>query len=77
MALASRNSDGNFKLGPPKSLGQGCSTTLVAALDPEIDGGAYLKDCNVAEPKPWARETEDVLNLWELSENLVGEKFEF
>ncbi|KAK4903841.1 hypothetical protein LTR49_026591 [Elasticomyces elasticus] len=62
-----------------KTLEQGCSTTLVAALDPSLTGksGAFLKDCAVATGilKPYARDEEKAANLWALSENLVGEKF--
>ncbi|KAK4901050.1 hypothetical protein LTR49_027343 [Elasticomyces elasticus] len=62
-----------------KTLEQGCSTTLVAALDPSLTGksGAFLKDCAVATGilKPYARDEEKAANLWALSEKLVGEKF--
>lgn len=70
-----------FKRDNPKSLEQGCSTTLVAALDPSIEeyNGAYLNHGDLSEstvkenfedPKEMKRK------LWELSEKLVGEKFE-
>jgi hypothetical protein len=75
-ALANATGDGEFKIESVKNLGQGCATTLVAALDPAINDGAYLRDCNISEPKSWAREEEDALKLWELSEKLVGENFE-
>jgi hypothetical protein len=76
VAMANATSNREFELDSPKNLGQGCATTLVAALDPAINDGAYLRDCNISEPKSWAREEEDALKLWELSEKLVGENFE-
>lgn len=68
-----------FVRDPVKTLEQGCSTTLVAALDPSIESvnGAYLRDGNVAkDPLPeFARGVENEEKLWRLSEELVGEKF--
>lgn len=66
-----------FEMPVDKTLQEGCSTTLVAALDPTIEPqtGAYLWDCNVREEQPWTAE-EDQEKLWELSEKLIGEKFE-
>jgi hypothetical protein len=65
-----------FKLEPEKSLQQGCATTLVAALDPSIESesGAYLWNGNVHDEQSWTAE-EDQQKLWELSEQLTGEKF--
>lgn len=75
--LATQNAGGELPPASLKNLEQGCSTTLVAALDPDMEDGAYLTDCNITEPKPWAKDDENVFKLWELSERLVGEKFEF
>jgi hypothetical protein len=60
----------------PKTLEQGCATTLVAVLDPEIEerSGAYLRDGDVAVDQPFP-EVEDQDKLWALSEKLVGERF--
>ncbi|KZV82663.1 NAD(P)-binding protein [Exidia glandulosa HHB12029] len=64
-----------------KTLSQGASTTLVAALDPNLgkeNNGRYMEDCHVAETKcegakrPGARD-----ELWALSEKLVGETFAY
>jgi hypothetical protein len=64
----------------PKTLQQGCATTLVAALDPSIEeySGAYLTDCNIAIDKaaPETKSEENAKRLWVESEKLVGEKFE-
>ena len=60
-----------------KSLQQGCSTTLVAALDPSISGqsGSYMEDCEIGKPESYAINKETAEQLWMLSEKLVGEKF--
>ncbi|KEF55673.1 uncharacterized protein A1O9_08423 [Exophiala aquamarina CBS 119918] len=64
-----------------KRLKQGCSTTLVAALDPNLpettSGGAnlFLDDCQFIEITPWAKDAGSAEQLWQLSENLVGQKF--
>ncbi|TLD19781.1 hypothetical protein PspLS_09530 [Pyricularia sp. CBS 133598] len=44
--------------------------------------GAYLVDCHVADPSvdfvmPWATSEVEAERLWKLSEELVGEKFEW
>ncbi|KAL9576206.1 MAG: hypothetical protein Q9212_007297 [Teloschistes hypoglaucus] len=63
----------------PKSLEAGCSTTLVAALDPSIktQSGAFLRDCAVVkEPlKPHADDPKCAKDLWALSEEIVGQEF--
>jgi hypothetical protein len=64
-----------------KTMQQGCSTTLVAALDPSIEGdsGAYLDDGDVAvnAPPDYLAVPENEERLWKLSEELVGEKFDW
>jgi NAD(P)-dependent dehydrogenase (short-subunit alcohol dehydrogenase family) len=67
---------------PMKTHSQGCATTLVAALDPNIAdmGGAYLADCRVDHDNLWAEYAKsgmDAEKLWRLSEKLVEEKFEY
>ncbi|KAL8965046.1 MAG: hypothetical protein Q9197_006697 [Variospora fuerteventurae] len=63
-----------------KNLEAGCSTILVAALDPSLksQSGAFLRDCNVVkEPlKPHADDPKCAKDLWSLSEDIIGEKFE-
>ncbi|KAK3202429.1 hypothetical protein GRF29_161g1116847 [Pseudopithomyces chartarum] len=61
-----------------KTLGQGVSTTIVAAFEPRIadQNGAYLADCQVEDtPEEWMKEPEGPDRLWKLSERLVGEEF--
>lgn len=68
---------------PAKTMEQGCSTTLVAALDDElesegVENGSYLMDCKVLPSegaRPWVRDEALAEKLWGLSEKLVGEKF--
>lgn len=64
-----------------KSLQQGASTTLVAALDPKLqkpgdDGrGYYLNDCQIGMAPAHAVDPVDAEKLWNISEDFVGEKF--
>ncbi|RYP11274.1 hypothetical protein DL765_007826 [Monosporascus sp. GIB2] len=60
-----------------KTLTQGASTTLVAALDPELpaQSPAYLANCQITKPFEYALEPDNAEKLWELSEQLVGQKF--
>ena len=67
-----------------KSVPQGAATTVWAATSPTLDahGGAYLENCSVAEPvddpdathgvRSWARDPDQAVRLWDLSEELVG-----
>ncbi|KFA72146.1 hypothetical protein S40288_07069 [Stachybotrys chartarum IBT 40288] len=46
----------------------------------EAHNGAYLTDCHVADPvadtvKPWGTSIAEARRLWDLSEELVGQKF--
>ncbi|KAH8807624.1 hypothetical protein F5884DRAFT_344288 [Xylogone sp. PMI_703] len=74
-----RMTGGSVKLEEKKTLQQGCSTTLVAALDPSITdkSGSVLADAAIKTDlvKPEALTSELVDTLWELSEKLVGQKF--
>ena len=64
-----------------KTLQQGCSTTLRAALDPALNDSEkiYLHDCQVkSDPgvvMEYALDKENARKCWELSEKMVGEKF--
>ncbi|KAF3175634.1 hypothetical protein TWF225_002859 [Orbilia oligospora] len=65
-----------------KSTDQGTSTTLVAALDPKLNDweksvGYYLVDCQFATPKAWAVNEDFGKRLWTLSEEIVGERFDY
>ena len=72
-----------LKRAKRKTLEQGCATTLVPSLDPGIAGqsGAYLDDCVIASddkaPPSYAQNIENARRLWDLSERLVGQKFDW
>jgi len=72
--------DPEFALDSPKTLQEGCSTSLVAVLDPSIErlSGGFLQDC-VIRPvlQDYAKGKENYDKLWALSEKLVGQKFDF
>jgi len=59
-----------------KTVQQGASTSLVAALDESLEGkgGAYLSDCNPAIPASWACNHEFAERLWVLTERIIEEK---
>ncbi len=64
----------------PKPLSASGSTTLVAALDPglEANSGALLQDCQVeTNIDDHAKGHEAAQRLWKLSNQLVGEHFEY
>lgn len=75
--------DSGGAMPPTKTLQQGCATTLRAALDPDLDPaeGVFLHDCQVTTDitvvAPWALDEQGAEKLWTLSEELVGERFEW
>lgn len=63
-----------------KTLDQGSATTLVAALDPKLSEDTsviYLNDCQVAEPAAHAKDPTTAERLWKLSEEIVGQAFDY
>ncbi|KAA1188984.1 SDR family NAD(P)-dependent oxidoreductase [Pseudohalioglobus sediminis] len=73
---------------PFKSVAQGSATSVWAATSPDLDGkgGLYLEDCHVAEPataeaeggvEAYALDPGEADKLWQLSEALVGQRFNF
>jgi NAD(P)-dependent dehydrogenase (short-subunit alcohol dehydrogenase family) len=72
-----------MKMPERKTLQQGCSTTLRAALDPSLgmEGSVFLADCQLTtdplEIRAYALDKEKALQCWAVSEDLVGEKFEY
>ncbi|KAJ7074550.1 hypothetical protein C8F01DRAFT_1100897 [Mycena amicta] len=65
-----------------KTLPQGAATTVVAAFDPRLDdkAGVYLIDCTVApddKVAPHAIDPANAEKLWNLTEEILGEKFDF
>ena len=71
-----------------KSVEQGAATSMWAATSRELveHGGLYLEDCHIAEPatpgadggvESYAVDEAAADRLWKLSEELVGQAFEF
>jgi NAD(P)-dependent dehydrogenase (short-subunit alcohol dehydrogenase family) len=62
-----------------KSIEAGAATSVWAATAPELadNGGVYLADCQVAVPAAWALDRDSALRLWALTEDLVGERFDW
>lgn len=72
-----------------KTVEQGASTSVWAATSPDLTGkgGVYCEDCSIAEiveergtyrgVMPHARDPEAAKRLWQVSEAMVGQKFDF
>lgn len=60
-----------------KNIEQGCSTSLVAALDPKLTpDDLFFADCQVAGWAPaYSTDSKKADKLWKLSEELVNERF--
>ncbi|KUJ20989.1 NAD(P)-binding protein [Mollisia scopiformis] len=80
LKIANEATEGSItELEVPKTLQEGSSTPLVAALDPTIESqsGGFLQDCVVIPIEgEHAKGQENIDKLWALSEKLVGQKFE-
>ncbi|PMD37074.1 NAD(P)-binding protein [Hyaloscypha variabilis F] len=61
-----------------KTGDQGAATAVVAAFDPKLNDvlGGYLADCQLAPAAEFATDPKIAERLWDLSEELVGEKFD-
>ncbi|KAJ2957613.1 hypothetical protein NQZ79_g6698 [Umbelopsis isabellina] len=63
-----------------KTLGEGASTTIVAAFDPSIkaQSGLFLHNARIDSEavKSYALDDANAKKLWILSEELVGERFD-
>ncbi|KAK7022380.1 short-chain dehydrogenase/reductase family protein [Favolaschia claudopus] len=72
------NKDSKF---PFKTMGQGAATTVVAAFDTRLEdqSGSFLWDCVLANEKiaPHSADLETARKLWDISEQIVDEKFTF
>ena len=62
----------------PKTMSQGSSSLLAAALDPafESQNGHFVENCQLSEPLGYATDEGNAKDLWVLSEELVGQKFD-
>lgn len=76
--IAIRNTGKPFEMNEPKSVQQGVSTCLRALLDPDLEGesGAFLEDCQVKDVYEYAKDKGSEERLWELSEELTGQKLD-
>jgi NAD(P)-dependent dehydrogenase (short-subunit alcohol dehydrogenase family) len=82
--LQSRAPKGGLSFKPVEA---GAATSVWAATSPELKGrgGLYLEDCQIGKPADeagdaggyadWAVDPKAAKKLWELSEDLLGEKF--
>lgn len=83
IAMGLMDKDGKPTTGAIKwrSMEQGAATHVYLALGPEVEGhgGEYFQECNSAMhiPMPWAVDSGNAAELWELSEKLVGETFAY
>ena len=68
---------GSFKVERPKNIQQGVSTTIRAAIDPNIKSkaGAYMENTAISKAEEYAYDGDAVKELWSLSERLVGHSF--
>lgn len=75
--FAALTEDGKPPEIPVVSSQQGVAPSLVAALDPSFraKAPALVKECQVIDVLPQAKDSEEVKTLWDASEKLVGEKF--
>jgi NAD(P)-dependent dehydrogenase (short-subunit alcohol dehydrogenase family) len=83
-SLRARQPSGELKF---KSIPAGAATPAYAATAPELEGkgGLYLEDCHVAEVddsptaaggvRSYALDPAAAARLWQVSEDLVGQKF--
>ncbi|MBW2445504.1 MAG: SDR family NAD(P)-dependent oxidoreductase [Deltaproteobacteria bacterium] len=83
--MANSPGDGGLEFKPVEA---GAATSVYAATARELEGrgGLYLEDCHVGELvedeasssgyKPHAVDVEAARRLWEVSERLLGERFE-
>ncbi|KAJ6515152.1 hypothetical protein C8R47DRAFT_1206493 [Mycena vitilis] len=64
-----------------KTIPQGAATTVAAAFDPRLadQPGAYLVDSTVANEAiaPHSSDPANAQKLWDMTEEIIGERFEF
>ncbi|KAI2608121.1 NAD(P)-binding protein [Hypoxylon fragiforme] len=78
-AVAKATTGIDWKTEEVKNLSQIAATSLIAALDPELPAKspAYLQDGVVSPALTHATDPDSVEKLWKLSEELVGQAFEY
>lgn len=65
-----------------KNVSQGAATHVFAAFDPSTrdSNGGFLHDCQVQtaeQVRAWARDPVEAEMLWKLSEEIVGQQFQY
>jgi hypothetical protein len=62
-----------------KNIAQGASTTVYAAVHPDLKGigGKYLDSCKIVPALAYSDDDENCKKLWELTESLTNEKYPF
>jgi len=60
-----------------KNATQGAQTSIYCSVAPDVVPGEYYSDCKVKQPISAATDPVLALKLWELSEQLVNQKFSF
>ncbi|KAI2631792.1 putative short-chain dehydrogenase [Xylaria nigripes] len=77
--LAVERGNGKEPQQPIINLRQAAATPVLSLLDPSFRAtqGAYLEECEICDKKlaDYAKSEANAEKLWELSEELVGEKF--
>jgi hypothetical protein len=77
--IAKRNTSQDWSDDVPfsKPLSQGTATTLITALDPDMPARCpvYLANGQISDTYAYALDVNNADMLWDLSENLVGQKF--
>ncbi|KAK1997081.1 retinol dehydrogenase 13 [Colletotrichum falcatum] len=77
--ISRKNTGLPFAIDTPfKTTSQGCSSSLAAALSPELaaHSGSYIQNCQVGMPREYALDGEKAKKLWAMTEDLVGQKFD-
>ncbi|KAK2024003.1 retinol dehydrogenase 13 [Colletotrichum zoysiae] len=77
--ISRKNTGLPFAIDTPfKTVSQGCSSALAAALSPELaaHNGSYIQNCQVGTPREYALDGEKAKRLWTMTEDLVGQKFD-
>lgn len=64
-----------------KTLEAGCATGLTAALADDLPDGVYMEHCQITVDEKavaaWALDPQKAERCWQVSEEAVGEKFDF
>jgi len=81
MGLVNADGEPNTKDFEWKTIPQGAATTITAAFDPRIatKSGSYLNDSKISDEMISAHtaDPEVAAKLWAVTEEIVGEKWEF